>query len=133
MHEQRLTILGDLERAIMDIVWSREGATVRDVVDALRSSRTPAYTTVMTVMNRLVEKKLLQRKQGGQSFRYSAVKSKCDFLCQCSREVVHTFAECYGDLGIAQMAAALSGVQAGKGMTPRAKPRSRHERGRRTP
>jgi predicted transcriptional regulator len=56
MHESRLTMLGDLERAVMDVAWSRPHVTVREVVSLLPAGRKPAYTTVMTVMNRLVDK-----------------------------------------------------------------------------
>lgn len=102
MNEQRLTILGELERAIMDVVWTRRNVTVRDVVDALKTSRHPAYTTVMTVMNRLVEKGMLRRRPDGQSYRYGAPSSKQEFLEKSSRQVVEAFVKHYGDLAIAQ-------------------------------
>lgn len=103
-------MLGDLERAIMEVAWARPLVTVRDVVDALHRSRVPAYTTVMTVMNRLVEKGLLRRKSDGQSFRYAPVRTKAAFLQVSSRQVVATFVRQYGDVAIAQFIDVLDDV-----------------------
>jgi predicted transcriptional regulator len=107
---ESLHMLGDLERGIMGVVWAHPRVTVRQVVENLRPSRRPAYTTVMTVMNRLVEKGILRRKPDGQIFQYSASKSKCEFLAQCSRDVVNTFVKCYGDVAIAQFMDAIEDV-----------------------
>ena len=49
------------ELAIMKIVWQLEKATVRDVYEALRERRDVAYTTVMTMMKILEEKKYLKK------------------------------------------------------------------------
>lgn len=103
-------MLGDLERAIMEVAWARPLVTVRDVVEALRRSPAPAYTTVMTVMNRLVEKGLLRRKPDGQSFRYAPVRTKQGFLHASSRQVVATFVRQYGDVAIAQFIDVLDDV-----------------------
>lgn len=109
MHPSRPAILGDLERAIMDVVWSTRHASVRDVVSRM-GSRAPAYTTVMTVMNRLVDKGILRRKPDGQSYRYFAAKSKRAFVMQSSRDIVDSFIRCYGDAAIAQFIDALDDV-----------------------
>lgn len=103
-------MLGELERAIMEVAWSRQFVTVRDVVEALRRSPAPAYTTVMTVMNRLVEKGMLRRRADGQSFRYAAAQSKEHFLQQSSRRVVETFVRHYGHVAITQFIDALDDV-----------------------
>ncbi len=55
-------LLGDLEHHVLSCLWSRGGeGTIRDVVDAMATKRQAAYTTVMTVMNRLCDKGLLAR------------------------------------------------------------------------
>ncbi|SDH17298.1 BlaI/MecI/CopY family transcriptional regulator [Nonomuraea jiangxiensis] len=64
--------LGDLERRIMDVLWSTGSwLTVRDVLNQM-SDRDLAYTTVMTVMNRLVRKDFLlrERTEDGRTWRY---------------------------------------------------------------
>jgi predicted transcriptional regulator len=43
--------------AIMKVVWQHETATVRNVYETLREQRPIAYTTVMTMMNILEEKR----------------------------------------------------------------------------
>lgn len=54
--------LGDLETEIMEAVWqSSEGTvTVKDIFETLKKDREIAYTTVMTTMNRLVDKGVLE-------------------------------------------------------------------------
>ena len=52
--------LGPLEAEVMDRLWKRRSATVRDIVEDLARSRELAYTTVMTIMVRLQVKGLLE-------------------------------------------------------------------------
>ena len=52
--------LGDLERAVMDALWNSSAPqTVRQVHESLNRSRNLAYTTVMTVLQRLAKKNLV--------------------------------------------------------------------------
>lgn len=53
--------LGPLEKEIMDVMWNDCPCSVREVYNRLKTDREIAYTTVMTVMNRLVEKGVLCR------------------------------------------------------------------------
>ncbi len=110
MFEQRFSLLGELERAIMEVVWTRQDATVRDVVEALKPARRPAYTTVMTVMNRLVEKSLLRRKPAGQSYRYIPTKSRDEFLDRSSRQIIERVVKYFGDAAIARFIDVLDDV-----------------------
>ena len=63
-------IFGELELAILN-VFKKDSSTctVRDVLQTL--GREDKYTTIMTVMNRLVAKGELYRERVGQSYRYS--------------------------------------------------------------
>ena len=54
---RRSTTLTELELEIMKIVWERDQSTVRDVYEALLERRKVAYTTVMTMMKILEQKK----------------------------------------------------------------------------
>jgi predicted transcriptional regulator len=65
--------LGTLERQTLDAVWRLGRASVKDVRRALDD--TPAYTTVMTVMDRLYKKGVLERKLEGRAYVYSAPAS----------------------------------------------------------
>lgn len=71
--EQQLS-LGRLEFRLMEILWSRGESNVRDVVQKLDQSL--AYTTVMTTLDRLYKKGLLDRHMPGRAFLYSARLSR---------------------------------------------------------
>lgn len=64
------TGIGSLEAEILTIVWRRDSTTVRDVYEELRERRQIAYTTVMTVMNNLVKKKLLEQDRSATAYVY---------------------------------------------------------------
>ncbi len=70
--------LGELEHAIMDVLWSdgsSSGLTVREVLDRL-TGRDLAYTTVMTVLSRLETKGVTTRTRDGRAWRYRAAESR---------------------------------------------------------
>lgn len=74
--------LGELERAVMDVLWDRGAPlTVRDVVRAL-AARDPAYTTVMTVLDRLAKKGVVRRTRDGRAWLYSAAASRENYVAQ---------------------------------------------------
>jgi predicted transcriptional regulator len=81
-------ILGDLEADVMDVLWLRRQATVREVHGCLCEEREIAYTTVMTVMARLTQKKLLVREKDGNAFIYAPVLSKKEFTKRAVSEIV---------------------------------------------
>jgi len=62
--------LGPLERRILAEVWSHKSLTVRELVE--NGNVRLAYTTVMTTLDRLFKKGLLERTEEGRAFRYSA-------------------------------------------------------------
>lgn len=102
--------LGELELAVMDVLWAREQATVRDVLQALNVKRSLAYTTVMTVMNRLWGKGILQRRLEGKTHIYHAAVSREGFQSEISRRQVRTLVEDFGDVALAHFA-----VEIGRG------------------
>jgi predicted transcriptional regulator len=61
--------LGPLEQRLLEALWLRGNATVRDVVD--ENCPDLAYTTVMTTLDRLFKKNLLTREADGRAFRYT--------------------------------------------------------------
>jgi predicted transcriptional regulator len=82
----------------MDAVWAAgDPVSVRDVLEALNPGRAQplAYTTVMTVMNRLVAKKVLRRDGERRSYVYEATAA--DAAAIAVRDVIHT----YGDAAVA--------------------------------
>lgn len=73
-------ILGDLERAVIEHLWAVKhtgaGVTVREVHDAVGIDRGLAYTTLMTVLDRMTKKGLVSRQRDGRAWRYTATSSR---------------------------------------------------------
>jgi len=96
--------LGELEEEIMEIVWKLKSASVRDVLAVLEKKRKIAYTTVMTVMARLCQKGILQRKMNGHdAYIYKPVQCKEKFLSSASKNIIsHLIKEFGEDMAVAQ-------------------------------
>jgi predicted transcriptional regulator len=104
--------LGPLEAAVMERLWKRGTATVRDVVDDLGRSRALAYTTVMTIMTRLQAKGLLERDRDGKTYVYRPACSREEHRERLSRDLVRGLVDEFGELALAHFAAELDGVDA---------------------
>lgn len=79
-------VLGELEARILEVVWTLGQATVKDVAAELGPEA--HVKTVMTVMNRMVEKGVLHREARGRSFVYSAVLDRERFAQQVASRVL---------------------------------------------
>lgn len=85
---------GELEAAIMDIVWSSDQPlVVRDVLERLRPERALAYTTVQTVMDILHRKRWLSREKDGRAYRYRATAAREDYAAGLMCEVLAATAD----------------------------------------
>ncbi len=74
-------VLGELETDVMEIIWKAENpVSVLDVVKVLGKKRKSAYTTVMTIMWRLVYKGILIRKLHGTSYLYQPKVNREKFV-----------------------------------------------------
>ena len=80
--------LTEQEHEIMKIVWERERATVRDVYESLLERRKIAYTTVMTMMNILEQKKYLRKSAEDRAYIYRPTKPKKQVIKGMVREFV---------------------------------------------
>ncbi len=80
--------LGPLESAIMDALWHKGGVTGRAVYREVLRSKKVAYTTVLTVLERLVNKGLVRKKKGEEGYVFSALYSREEFERMVSREVL---------------------------------------------
>ena len=65
-------VLGPLETRVMETLWERGKSSVREVVSLLDGGRerSPAYTTVMTTLDRLFKKGMLERRVAGRGYSY---------------------------------------------------------------
>ena len=104
--KRALGLLGPLEGRLMKLIWNgrvREPFTVREVL-----ALTPglAYTTIMTTLNRLASKGLLQvtKATPNQAHEYRAKGSVEEFLADSGREEADRLVERYGDAALAAFA-----------------------------
>jgi predicted transcriptional regulator len=82
-------VLGPLEMQVMNVAWSVGRCSVRDVVERLNSKL--AYTTVMTTLDRLFKKGLLEREKSERAFLYSPLLSSQDWERRRAGDLVAGF------------------------------------------
>ncbi len=90
--------LGSLESKIMRVMWDRSGdyLLVRDVLPLLPGQL--AYTTVMTVMSRLYEKRLLGRRRSGRAWAYRPAMSREAFAAATMADALNVASDRRGAL-----------------------------------
>lgn len=72
----------------MKIVWRLQRATVRDVYEVLRERRKIAYTTVMTMMHILEEKRHLRKRAEERAYVYQATRPRAEVIKAMVRDFV---------------------------------------------
>ncbi|MCQ5363032.1 MAG: BlaI/MecI/CopY family transcriptional regulator [Candidatus Methanomethylicia archaeon] len=98
--------LGPLEVEVLNEIWAldRPSVTVREVYESLRRRREIAYTTVMSTMNILYEKGLLNRRldkgKGGHFYVYWASKSQEELKQALVERVVSNIVKNFGETAI---------------------------------
>jgi len=85
--------LGDLERVVMEHLWESaeahaDGVTVREVHARFEGDREIAYTTVMTVLDRLAKKGLVTRVRDGRAWRYLPADTREALTAQTMRRTL---------------------------------------------
>jgi predicted transcriptional regulator len=97
--------LHELEAEVMEEMWRRGTATVREVLEALNhGSKQRAYTTVMTIMRRLDRKRLLMRERRGKADVYTVAVGRDDFLDARAEAEVAGLVDEFGDVALAHFA-----------------------------
>ena len=96
--------LGELEKRIMDIVWERKSCSARDILIKLSNNKKLAYTTIATVLQRLYEKGLVNRKEERSGYMYSPKVSKEKYSKTIARSFIKNFINSFGDSAIASFA-----------------------------
>lgn len=98
---------GPLEAKIMDILWSTSDRSIKEVQTALEGDRDFNFNTVMTVMNRLVEKGILSKSIRGRTSLYRPVLSREEFMDEQSKGLSHELVDEFGPLAVNHMIDAL--------------------------
>ncbi|MEU1277806.1 BlaI/MecI/CopY family transcriptional regulator [Streptomyces sp. NPDC005805] len=93
--------LGELEAAVMDLVWRADAAvTTREMRELLRDrGRELAYTTVSTVLDKLSRKEFVASVPDGRAYRYYPVLSRAEYGAGIALHGLRVGGEdCFGEL-----------------------------------
>jgi predicted transcriptional regulator len=97
----------ELERLVMEEIWAQREATVRSVRAALNADEDQperAYTTVLTILQRLDAKGLVVRSRDGKTDVYRAALARDEYLGARADAEVSELLEQYGELALVQFA-----------------------------
>ncbi|MGH9814709.1 MAG: BlaI/MecI/CopY family transcriptional regulator [Candidatus Acidiferrales bacterium] len=122
--------LAPLERDCMNMLWPAGEATVREIRDALAAIRPRAYTTIMTIMDRLAHKGVVERHKVGKKYVYRANLTAAQARAFAVEQLVENYfdgsrmalAEYLGGQPLASQAAPSIARRAPPGSPPRQKP-----------
>lgn len=91
IRRRKLLELAPLELECMTTLWRLEEGTVREIRDALAERRPRAYTTIMTIMDRLARKQIVARHRVGRAWSYQANLSRQEARSHAIEQVVESF------------------------------------------
>ena len=94
-------LFGSLEQQIIDVLW-RADKPLKPVEVLKQLKGDYAYTTVMTVLKRMSDKKVLSRKLVGVAYIYSPVCNKENYIKKSLNSLYGNLVGTYGDLAISQ-------------------------------
>jgi predicted transcriptional regulator len=112
--------LAPLELECLSVLWPLGESTVREIHGALAATRPRAYTTVMTIMDRLAQKGIVTRYKSGRAFRYRANLSAEEARLKAVEKIVEGFFDGSSDALAAHLSALASQGDAAKPETQRA-------------
>jgi BlaI family transcriptional regulator, penicillinase repressor len=87
--------LGELQKAVMEIVWELGEASVNQVREKLARRRNLAYTTVLSVMQKLNKSGWLTHREEGRAYVYRPTKSRDEAGRSSLRQFINRV--CAGD------------------------------------
>lgn len=94
-------LFGSLEQKIIDVLWEeKRPLKPMDVLKKLKGDY--AYTTVMTVLKRMADKKVLSRKMEGKAYLYTPVTNKAKYIKNSLNNLYGNLVSTYGELAISQ-------------------------------
>jgi len=108
---EELPGLSDLEREVMEVVWQGDGElSVRRVGELVNAGggKQRAYTTYMTILSRLHDKGIVERRREGNSDRYRPKIPRRDYMEGRARTEIDALVGEYGDIALAQFARQVS-------------------------
>lgn len=104
-------LLGPLEYEILRALWGHAPSNVSRVLEQVNAARPAdqriAYTTAMTVLARLYDKGILDRRRRGRGYAYTPRFDEAGLVEQLSRREVDRLVDRFGPVALAQFAAAI--------------------------
>jgi predicted transcriptional regulator len=91
MGRKKSQTLTEAELPIMDVLWSKQSATVGDVAEALAKDRPVAYNTVLTLMRILERKGYIRHTKDGRAFVYQPVVDRGEASRTAVRHLLSRF------------------------------------------
>lgn len=104
---EQTPLQGELQTQVMSALWRRNEGSVEQVRTALPPRYRGAYTTVQTVLNRLVERGMLTRRKEGKGMIYTPAFSEAEYL---SRSITTTLAGASSEARQAALAHLIGGL-----------------------
>jgi predicted transcriptional regulator len=106
--------LHELEGLVMEVMWRMQSATVREVMEAVNegAAKPRAYTTVMTIMDRLHGKGLVDRRRNRNTFVYRPRMTREQYADVRARTEVDELVREWGDVALVHFAKQMSTLDA---------------------
>ncbi|KRE40017.1 BlaI/MecI/CopY family transcriptional regulator [Paenibacillus sp. Soil522] len=101
---------GSLEAKIMDNLWEADELSIKEVQLRLEKEKPVNFNTVMTVMNRLLDKGILEKRLKGRLSLFRPIESKEAFIEQQSKRLTENLLDEFGDVVINHMIDAIKDV-----------------------
>jgi BlaI family transcriptional regulator, penicillinase repressor len=106
----------------MNTLWPLGEATVRDIRDRLAQRRPRAYTTIMTIMDRLARKGVVERRKSGRAYVYRARLTADESRSQALAQLIDNFFDGSREFLIAQLQTANPRSQPAQSVGPAPEP-----------
>ncbi|WP_336862286.1 BlaI/MecI/CopY family transcriptional regulator [Peribacillus frigoritolerans] len=104
---------GPLEANIMKYLWDKDEQSIKAVQQSLELDKPINFNTVMTVMNRLVEKGILEKRSEGRLSLFRPVQSKEEFFEEQSKKLTENLLDEFGGAVISHMLDAMKDADQG--------------------
>lgn len=104
---------GPLEANIMEYLWDKDEQSIKAVQQSLEHDKPINFNTVMTVMNRLVEKGILEKRSEGRLSLFRPVQSKEEFFEEQSKKLTENLLDEFGGAVISHMLDAMKDADQG--------------------
>ena len=88
MSDKRLDDLGKLQRAVIEAVWELGEASVHQVRKRLKRRKKPAYTTILTAMQKLEKAGWLRHRAEGKVYIYTPTRTREEAGAHSARKFI---------------------------------------------